>query len=248
MIKEYVLPVPKDLRNKLLEYNRLYAYPTVPELEQINKFIILDSGAFGLSKLNKEIDKAYMFRLNQHYLKFGASDKFPIIAVAPDVFLNPIKTIENFEYWQKKGYCRVSPVLQASENKKLDYNLFKFQVDFYKKYSNDFILFSNPSMTAIDMINQDVERIFTYIKDSGFKWIHILGAGWFPTDIRNYNRIKNFDSLDTIAYYTSAQQEKESWDKSLKSDDWIEKSLKNAKYGNYLINELLNNILGKHYV
>ena len=44
---KFVCPVPNFMRNSLLKYNRLYAYPVIPELDNEN-LIILDSGAFAL--------------------------------------------------------------------------------------------------------------------------------------------------------------------------------------------------------
>jgi len=43
----FVCPVPSWLRGKLLEYNRLYAFPVIPESLQNAEFQILDSGAYG---------------------------------------------------------------------------------------------------------------------------------------------------------------------------------------------------------
>ena len=87
---EYVFPVPIFLRRKLLEYKRLYAFPAAPEI----KPFILDSGAFALSKSGKKMNEDYLERLYLHYKKYECWK------VAPDVFLNPIKTMKNFKFWE----------------------------------------------------------------------------------------------------------------------------------------------------
>lgn len=248
MNKHYILAIPSDLRGKLLDYSRLYAYPVIPELELKNgKVLILDSGAFGLSKQKREIDINYMKQLNEHYKKFNGSDSLPIIAVAPDKYLDPIRTMDNFKFWKNQNYCNIAPVLQCNEENKINLNFLKIQVDFYANYTKEVILFSNPGLTGLEMRGQKIEDLFKYIKNIGFKWIHILGAGWFPEDIANYDKIRFFDSIDTIQYYKSAKINKLSWDKKI-SSDYESKALSNAKYGNYLLNSLRNKILGINYV
>lgn len=241
MLKKYVLPVPKKLRGYFVNFSRLYAYPEKPEqIENENEFIILDSGAFSLSKQGKQINKEYMLKLNNHYLNCNASNEFPILAVAPDVFLNPFSTMKNYEYWKSQNYCNVCPVLQFSINKIIDYSSIKEQLDFYKEYPNSKIIFlSNPGLFAIEAISQDINRILSLIKSYGYEWVHMLGAGWDAQDIVNWMKVKNLDSIDSIAYYNV--RELISWNGMIFQNK-IDVAISNAYFANNLIKDGYKNV------
>ena len=51
-----------------------------------------------------------------------------------------------------------------------------------------------------------VEKVWTYVKEQGFEWIHLLGAGWDLDDIKAWKSSKYIDSMDSIAYYTSPKE------------------------------------------
>lgn len=195
----YVLPISKQLRGKLLDYNRLYAYPSIPEQAKSGGFVILDSGAFALSQSGGNMDDNYMQRLNTYYKKFARENTY---CAAPDVFLNPFETVSNFQFWKLKNYHPVCPVLQSS--KRYDIKDILWQID---EYESEFWFFSNPSLTGRQaqgkyrLLKQMCEKI----RSMGGKWIHCLGAGWNLQDIKDWWQLGLFDSMDSIAYYTSVQ-------------------------------------------
>lgn len=188
---KYIFPVPLWLRGKILEHKRLYAFPAVPE---DNPFI-LDSGAFALSKSGGKMDAAYLERLYKYYKKYPDANR-----VAPDVFLNPRRTMKNFKLWMDQySDCRVWPVIQCS-SKKIEWASIEYQLDFYSEFFNriEILFFSNPSLRA----GSYPKDIFKKIKDLyRVDWIHNLGAGWDIQDIRGYATLGGLDSIDSIAYY-----------------------------------------------
>lgn len=206
---KYVLPVPWFLRGKLQGKNRLYAYPTVPETITKNEFVILDSGAFGLSQRGEVMDFEYMKKLSTHYKKYNASDEFPYIAIAPDEFMNPTQTMENYKLWINNDLGRVAPVLQFKKAKQLDIWTIVEQCRFYLQYKPQFVAISNPSMNAIEAKKTMPQIVAVVRKILQPKWIHNLGAGWNAADAAEWLQ-QGFDSIDSIAYYTDAINAK-SW-------------------------------------
>lgn len=215
---EYIFPIPSWLRGKLLNYKRLYAFPVEPE---DNPFI-LDSGAFGLSKSGKKMNEAYFESLHQYYIKY------PGWHVAPDVFLNPFRTMRNFKKWiHKYPDCRVWPVIQFNAEM-VEWKTIEYQLDFYLKYipELDILFFSNPSLRACNY----PKDIFQKIKDNyPVSWIHNLGAGWNIEDIRIYASLKGLDSIDSIAYYNAVNTVLGNWNSGKKGNKQ-EKAIANAEY------------------
>jgi len=206
----FILPTPKWLRGHFLDKSRLYAYPTIPEPVQDNCFLILDSGAFGLSMRGEKMDFEYMHKLNEHYISSGANEKHNIIAIAPDEFLSPNATCKNFEYWLSKAYCKVYPVLQCKKKKQIDAFEIQKQCDFYSSLGIDFkfIAFSNPSLNSIQCDKSTVSLVLEIIRDFfPNAWVHNLGAGWNTLDALNWINM-GFDSIDSISYYTDAMSKK----------------------------------------
>jgi hypothetical protein len=228
---EFVFPVNKKLRGKLYSYNRLYAFPSVPEFTQ-DKLIILDSGAFGLSKSGGKMDTDYMMRLNHYYAKY---DNDNIIHVAPDVFLDPGQTMNNFEYWfDIKFFDKIKPVIQFRQKLKLDDSMYK-QLLFYqnKNIKFDFLFISNPGMLAIDFKILFFDDILQELKkEFKISHIHILGAGWNEQDIREWSTFKYVDTIDSIAYYLAASK-KVSWG-SGKTTSFVEIAMNNVKFIDYI--------------
>lgn len=240
----YVLPTPWFLRNKLLGKNRLYAYPTLPEKITKDEFVILDSGAFGLSQRGEAMDFEYMTKLSTHYKKYKASDEFPYIAIAPDEFMNPQQTMENYKLWIESGFGKVAPVLQFKKKKQLDLWTILEQCRFYAKYKPQFVAISNPSMTAIEAKNMMPQIVSLVRKMLNPKWIHNLGAGWNAADAAEWMQ-QGFDSIDSIAYYTDAQNAK-SWRFNShetflnESDSMTKIALKNQSIAQKNINHVIN--------
>lgn len=202
--RSYVLPVPHKLRGQLLQYNRLYAYPVKPELPPA-EFVILDSGAFGLSQQGKIMDDAYFASLNEHYKSFGASNNKPIIACAPDSFPNPTRSMKQWEQWHKLGYNPIAPVIQFPE-KRLDLRSVIRQCEFYKSQEPPFVFISNFA-TALEMKKYGIEQAIKLVrKILKPNHIHLLGAGWSRGDIITWSTITGWNSIDSIAYYTTSEK------------------------------------------
>lgn len=182
---------------------RLYKkedYPYLVNFASHVEKIILDSGAFALSQAKRIIDKAYLTALEQYYF-YNADER--CICVAPDVFLNPTQSMYNFQKWRAMSDIKVAAVLQADRKGSFDVNNLMKQAEFYRKYT-DIIFFSNPALTAERAKNLKIQKLFRYMKlELDVKWIHNLGAGWNLKDIQDWQKIGYFDSMDSIAYYTT---------------------------------------------
>lgn len=204
-LNKYILPTPSWLRGEFTSLNRLYAYPTEPEISK-KGLIILDSGAFGLSKAGRKMDVFYMKDLHDYYSTYNHLQN--VVCIAPDEFLNPYQTMQNWKYWNSKGYCKVSPVIQCKEEKKISpFEVLK-QVQFYKGFNIDFIAFSNPSLRSKEVKSNDLKFAIQTLRDAFPQaWMHNLGAGWNANDIKGWFQY-DFDSIDSIAYYTDAEQSK----------------------------------------
>lgn len=204
----YVLPTPTHLRGLLNDFNRLYAYPVVPELpSNENAFIILDSGAFGLSQQKREMNLNYMASLSKHYETYKSKNVF---CVAPDVFLNPIKTVGNLKKWvQNDFFADVNVVFQFQQKKRIDIESVRYMLDEYEAipHSKDIAFFSNPGLGGADAQSFycEIQAICELIRSYGYQWIHVLGAGWSVDCITKWATFVGnaIDSLDSIAYYTA---------------------------------------------
>lgn len=206
----FVCATPVVLRGKLPFASRLYAYPSEPEPPPQSGFTICDSGAYGLSKRNQAIDFAHMKKLNAHYQKYEALDDFPRIAVAPDQYLSPSKTMRNWHQWHDAGFGSIAPVIQCRKEKEIDLNIIQTQINFYAQFQPPFIFFSNPALRGIEAQKNHINIALDMIRAALPKaWIHILGAGWDLDDIAVW-RETGPNSIDTIAYYTAAQS-KTAW-------------------------------------
>jgi len=225
----FVCPVPNWLRGKLLEYNRLYAFPIIPESLRNAEFQILDSGAYGLSLSNRKMNDEYLENLNIHYHKFSGKN---IYCVAPDTFLNFKETIEKFEKWHSNDYHEVKPVIQMSKAKNFDWNIIKYQLDYYSDFFQgniDFLFFSNPFCRQIEYPKNLFKRIHDlYAVD----WIHNLGAGWNLQDVKAWSQT-NVNSIDTIAYYNAVDSVDGNWMRA--SGTKVLKAQKNAFIANKIM-------------
>jgi hypothetical protein len=162
-------------------YAKLFAYPNKPNYAQGN-ITILDSGAFYFY-MSKQVRPAdYVESLQAHYLRHGQVAN--VHCSAPDVALDPFKTMQAYEAWYKLYDTKVFPVLQC-KSKRIDLNLLKKQLGFYQ---NDLTFLRK--LIAIYHPNA---------------WVHILGAGFNALDVQDWHAC-GFDSIDSISYYTDAQQ------------------------------------------
>lgn len=226
---KYVLPIPRELRGRLNEFSRLYAYPTKPEPPPVGGFVIMDSGAFGLSQRGGSIDAPYMRKLSSHYREHGASNIFPVIAVAPDEFLNPHRTMQNWTFWHNESMGRIAPVIQFKKTKQIDLFAVLNQAEFYRDFDTPFVCVSNPSLHGIEALDSPIWRVFDFVRNKmDAMWIHVLGAGWSPECIAAWRKVGGFDSMDSVAYYSAAQQQT-SWI-GPPCDHWTSTAVSNAQY------------------
>jgi hypothetical protein len=198
-----VAAITPNLRGEMIDFCRLYAYPANPEPPANGGFIILDSGAFGLSQSGQKIGIGWMKQLAEHYKKFNASSDFPVLGMAPDAYLDACTTMNNWMWWQKNINLPVVPVIQFKKKKMLDAYHAVIQAKFYAPSKPPVVAISNPSMRAIEApVMRQICCIIRQI--TGAKWLHNLGAGWSPLDVKKWFEL-GFDSIDSIAYYTDAQ-------------------------------------------
>lgn len=186
--------------SKIQGINRLFAYPKEPHFLNCSEVVILDSGAFGLSLSGQKMNINYMKKLSDHYEKFL---NLSTICIAPDEFLNPMQSMQNTKKWAKNNfYKNIACVLQASKNKIIDIEELMAQLRFYREYC-DKICFSNNGLLGVQ--SKKLEKVFYESKILGFTHLHILGAGWSLKDIQEWQKIKYWDTMDSIAYYKSPE-------------------------------------------
>lgn len=228
----YVFPVPRELRGALLNYSRLYAYPVEPEPPPDDGFVILDSGAFGLATAGARMDDRYIARLAEHYARY-AEDR--VLCVAPDEYPNPARTMKNFVGWRG---VPVVPVCQSSRKRAVDAYAMLRQARLYGQHLDKIaryqdrpvVAVSNPALDARDIDARVWQIICATIRAHvPGAWIHLLGAGWEPNDIRAWASMDCFDSMDSIAYYTDAMALR-AWCRSVEpATSWQEIALLNAR-------------------
>lgn len=188
----------KDL-SQFSDCGRLFAYPCEPKFQDC-KIVILDSGAYGLFESGRKMGANYFKKLSAHYEKFYTEKT---ICVAPDVVCDPLLTMTNFKKWHKLNlFEHIAPVIQPASKQEIDFDLYKYQIDFYtKKYDIKIMLFSN-WLSADLAIAQGVQKSVDYARSRGVTYIHMLGAGWNLPDVKKWNSIRGINSCDSIAYYT----------------------------------------------
>jgi hypothetical protein len=196
-----VAPITNQLRGRLLEYCRLYAYPQQPEPPPNGGFVILDSGAWGLSQSDQKIGIGWMRQLSVHYGKYCDTH---VRFVAPDVYLDPYTTMRNWSWWRKNTSIPVIPVIQFEHEKRVDLYCAMKQLDFYAQYSPTWLAISNPGCWSIEVAATMGHVCSMARRITGAQWLHNLGAGWSNSDIQRWFDI-GFNSIDSIAYYTDAK-------------------------------------------
>lgn len=221
---QYVLPVPRELRGALLDYSRLYALPAEPEPPPASGFIILDSGAFALAQRGKSITTAHMKRLAAHYRRFAGER---VWCCAPDAYLDPAATMRNWRFWRACDYPDVFPVIQFPRARTVDLYAVHKQVEYYRPFAPAFIAVSNNVFCAIEARAAGFRHVFDLIRAAlPGVWIHVFGAGWDLHDIRAWSDLGGFDSMDSIAYYTTAQAG-QTWGET--GANWRETAILNAQ-------------------
>jgi hypothetical protein len=143
-----------------------------------------------------------MRRLAEYYRPYAGRPGYHCIA--PDAYLDPRLTMQNWRWWQEHIGLPVAPVIQFPAAGRIDVYAGLKQAEFYAAWQPDFMSISNPALTAAALVNKllaaEVRRI------TGCRWLHNLGAGWSPADIAAWRDLACFDSIDSVAYYTDARR------------------------------------------
>lgn len=203
----FILSSNRLLEPEIQKFNRLYAFPNIPNLDS-EKIIILDSGAFAMSMSKKRMDAEYINKLAQHYRKYATQEN--VHCIAPDVFKDPKKSIRQFiAFRENYSDIKASPVLQFYSSQ-IDLFSTKKQIETYSKLSNSrMVCISNNKFNAQKQL-REIRFIVDEIRDKfGDVLIHVLGAGYSHNNVKDWLKA-GVTSLDSISYYTDAQH-KLSW-------------------------------------
>lgn len=218
----------KRLKRELLDFNRLYAYPNEPDIN--DKMVILDSGAFHLSKSGKRMDDKYIDSLATHYKRFHQFKN--VHCIAPDTFKNPFDSMRKYkEFKEKYPNISICPVIQ-SKSSNIDIFDIKKQIKFYDDH--EFICFSNNKFDPVKQ-KQELKYIRGLIPDK--TWVHVLGAGYSHNNVKDWVKL-GYNSIDSVSYYTDAESKikwvKNSYNTEPSVYEFKKTALFNAKIANYI--------------
>lgn len=198
----YIFPRFDSMPAEMQLLSRLYAYPTQPDAPPVDGFTLLDSGAFGLAQYGRQINRRHAERLAEHYRPFA--DQPGYYCIAPDVFLDPAATMRNWSWWQETVGLTVVPVIQFPKRGRIDVYAALRQARFYAGWRPEFVCISNPMCSAIE--SEGIVDVCALVRQiAGARWLHYLGAGWWPQDVAAWRDLGCFNSIDSIAYYTDAK-------------------------------------------
>jgi len=230
----FILSANKQLEPELLAFNRLYAYPSIPILDN-EKIIILDSGAFALSLSKKKMDAAYIAKLAEHYKKYGGQKS--IFCIAPDVFKSPSLSIKQFkEFINNYPDVTITPVLQF-QSSSIDLFNTKKQIDEYSRISKSkMICISNNKFNPVKQFKELNFMVENIRQKLGNIHIHVLGAGYSHNNVKDWLKT-GVNSVDSISYYTDAQNKlawiPHSYQQAASNLKFKELALHNAKVANF---------------
>lgn len=221
------------IKKEIVLFDRLYAYPRVPDISG-TKVVILDSGAFALSKRNGKMDDKYLKDLAVHYKKYSTRDN--VLCISADVFKSPSLSMSQFLKFNIL-FDNAVPVLQFATSN-IDLFDVKKQIRFYAKNSNQkTICISNNKFDPIKQ-KKELSFIVETIINHGFDWIHVLGAGYSHNDVKDWHEI-GVNSIDSISYYTDAQSGVEwisdSYRNKHSDDNFKTIALKNLRTANEIL-------------
>lgn len=192
-------PRAEGALSKLEECGRLWAYPATP-VQQKCRITILDSGAYGLFQSGRKMSRKYFRELSEHYQTYNSKNT---LCVAPDVVCDPMQTMYNFARWHRASlFPHVCPVIQPDNKHKLDFELYRYQADYYITNFHAKTIFLSNWLSAEMAVGQGIQRIVDYIRSCGVEYIHVLGAGWDMRDVLRWHTVRGVNSCDSIAYYT----------------------------------------------
>lgn len=200
----FILSSNHKLEPELSTFDRLYAYPNIPIITK-EHMIILDSGAFALSKKKKKMDDDYLKKLAQHYGWYAKHDN--VYFVAPDVFKFPELSMKQFLSFKQICDIDVAPVIQFKNNS-VDLFCAKKQIKFYRQYCNPRMVCISNHNFGINKERNNIKFVVEMIKECfGDIKIHVLGAGFNSADVAKWAST-GITSMDSISYYTDAPRQK----------------------------------------
>ncbi|MFU8927569.1 hypothetical protein [Acinetobacter puyangensis] len=199
----FILSSNKKLEPELSNFDRLYAYPNLPNITP-EHMIILDSGAFALSCKNQKMDDEYIQNLARHYEQYVQHEN--VYFVAPDVFKCPELSMRQFLYFKQICNVDAAPVIQF-RSPVADLFDAKVQIKFYKEHAPNLrlICISNHAFN-IGAQATNIDRIVKMIR---YTWgmeikIHVLGAGFNSKNVADWVKT-GVTSMDSVSYYSDAQ-------------------------------------------
>jgi len=199
----FICPAYDRMPVEMLAHSRLYAFPRKPEPPAADGLVLLDSGAYGLAQHGAAIGLRHMARLAEHYQPYAREDGYRCIA--PDVYLNPGQTMDNWRWWREQYELPVAPVIQFPKARRLDLWTTRKQAQFYARWEPTFVAVSNPGLRALEA--REAPVVCRMVREiTGATWLHNLGAGWDPDDLARWRDLDCFDSVDSVAYYTDARE------------------------------------------
>lgn len=203
----FILSSNKKLEPELSGFDRLYAYPNIPNITP-GHMIILDSGAFALSCKKQTMDEQYIQNLAVHYEQYAHYEN--VYFVAPDVFKFPEKSMQQFLFFKSICDVDVAPVIQF-RSPTADIFSARKQIRFYKEHAPNLrlICISNHAFN-IKTQAVNIARIVEIIKQAfGDIKIHVLGAGFNSKNVADWMKT-GITSMDSVSYYSDAQS-KQKW-------------------------------------
>lgn len=227
----YILPTPVELKGKLPGLGRLFSRPTHPEPLGNSELCILDNGAWGMHKRGRSWDERSLRDLESYYLRHGAEDHSPWYGVMPDAYLDPDLTVKLFEWWVQHTNKRLGPVIQFKGKKDLGMYVLAEQIRVYREYKPSIVFISNPGLTGFESGDARFLGLVSVCREHfPGAWLHVLGAGWDLQDIALWSQ-SGIDSIDSIAYYTDAQDGRAWW---RAGESWEETAVANAVAGGFI--------------
>lgn len=224
----FILSSNNRLEPQLSEFDRLYAYPNVPNITK-NHMIILDSGAFSLSKKKQQMDDEYIRNLATHYEVYRDFEN--LYFIAPDVFKFPELSMRQYAYFKTFCDVDVAPVLQF-KSPSADLFSAKKQIDFYKKTGKPRLICISNHKFNIDSQATNICHIVNMIHQAfGDIKIHVLGAGFNSLDVAKWMNT-GVTSMDSVSYYSDAPHHKWQFGKATveaSNDNFKDTALHNAK-------------------
>lgn len=200
----FILSSNHKLEPELSGFDRLYAYPNLPIITD-DHMIILDSGAFALSKKKQKMDQAYFEKLAEHYSWYVKHDN--VYFVAPDVFKSAELSMRQFVEFKAICDIDVAPVIQFSEPS-VDLFSAKKQIKFYKAHCQPRMVCISNHKFDISKEADNIAAVVNMIKEAfGDIKIHVLGAGFNSYDVAMWQST-GITSMDSISYYTDAPKHK----------------------------------------